>query len=134
MLTLIRCPFHPRVTAVACKRPRSFCEKCRWQVTPKHEYTLDPTKSEWADYAAVQAECGNLSGNKPTRNSSGNTRLQSSHLAEPLWTDSGLKSGIRLRELISTLKKNNTRCRREMTCRTFFPKFSHARKKPAPHH
>ena len=27
----------------------------RWQVTPKHAYTLDPTKSEWADYAAVQA-------------------------------------------------------------------------------
>ena len=26
----------PRVTAVACKRPRSFCQKCRWQVTAKH--------------------------------------------------------------------------------------------------
>ena len=23
----------PRVTAVACKRPLSFCQKCRWQVT-----------------------------------------------------------------------------------------------------
>ena len=45
----------PRVTAVARKRPRSFGEKCRWQFTPKHAYTLDPTKSEWADYAAVQA-------------------------------------------------------------------------------
>ena len=45
----------PRVTAVARKRPRSFCQKCRWQVTPKYVYTLDPTKSEWADYAAVQA-------------------------------------------------------------------------------
>ena len=31
----IRCPFHPRVTAVARKRPRSFCQKWRWQVTPK---------------------------------------------------------------------------------------------------
>ena len=41
VLTLIRCPFHPRVTAVARKRPRSFCKKCRWQVTPKHAYTLD---------------------------------------------------------------------------------------------
>ena len=29
VLTLIRCPFHPRVTAVARKRPRSFCQKCR---------------------------------------------------------------------------------------------------------
>ena len=72
------------------------------QVTPKHAYTLDPSKSEWADYAAVQAECGNLSGNELTRNSSGNTRLQSSQLAEPLWTDPGLEGGISFRELIST--------------------------------
>ena len=63
-----------------------------WQIAPKHTYTLDPTKSEWADYAAVQAECGNLSGNKLTCKSSGNTQLQSSQLAEPLWTDPGLKS------------------------------------------
>ena len=26
---------------------QSFCQKCRWQVTPKHTYTLDPAKSEW---------------------------------------------------------------------------------------
>ena len=31
------------------------CQKCRWQVTPKHAYTFDPTKSAWADYAPVQA-------------------------------------------------------------------------------
>ena len=37
---LYRCLFHPRVTTVACKRPRSFCQKCRWQVTAKHAYTL----------------------------------------------------------------------------------------------
>ena len=76
--------FHPLVTAVALKRPRSFCQKCRWQVTPKHAYILDPSKSEWVDYAAVQAECGTLSGNELTRNSSGNTRSQSSQLAELL--------------------------------------------------
>ena len=35
-----RYPFHPRVTAVARKRPRSFCRKCRWQVTTKHACTL----------------------------------------------------------------------------------------------
>ena len=28
VLTLIRCPFHPCVTAVARKRPQSFCQKC----------------------------------------------------------------------------------------------------------
>ena len=37
---LFRYPFHPRVTAVAHKRSRSFCQKCRWQVTAKHAYTL----------------------------------------------------------------------------------------------
>ena len=37
---LFRYPFHPRVTAVAGKRPRSFCQKRRWQVTAKHAYTL----------------------------------------------------------------------------------------------
>ena len=36
MLTLIS----PRVTAVARKRPRSFCQKCTWQLTAKHAYTL----------------------------------------------------------------------------------------------
>ena len=55
VLTLIRCPFHPRVTTVACKRPWSFCQKCRWQVTPEYAYTFHPVNMEWADYAAVKA-------------------------------------------------------------------------------
>ena len=37
---LFRYPFHPRVTAVARKRPRSFCQKRRWQVRAKHTYIL----------------------------------------------------------------------------------------------
>ena len=32
--------YHHRVTAVARKRSWSFCQKCRWQVTAKHAYTL----------------------------------------------------------------------------------------------
>ena len=32
------CLFHSCVTAVARKRPRSFCQKCRWRVTPKQAY------------------------------------------------------------------------------------------------
>ena len=48
-------PLHQRVTAVARKRPRPFCQICRWLATLKHAYTFDPTKSEWAVYAAVQA-------------------------------------------------------------------------------
>ena len=61
-----------------------------WQVTPKHAYTLDPMKSEWADYAAVQAECGNQSGNELTCNLLWNIWPQSSQLAEPLSTDPGI--------------------------------------------
>ena len=37
---LVRYLFHPCVTAVAHKRSWSFCQKCRWQVTAKHTYTL----------------------------------------------------------------------------------------------
>ena len=115
VLTLIRWPFHPRVTAVARKRPRSFCQKCRSQVTHQHEYILDPSKPGWA----IQTECGNLSANELTRNSSGNTRSQSSQLAEPLWTDPGLKSGSSLRKLISTFKKKKKSAGGGMNCRTF---------------
>ena len=48
--------------------------------------------------------------NELTRNSSGNTRPQSSQLAEPLWTDPGPKSGIGVREL-SPLKKQTKKRR-----------------------
>ena len=79
------------------------------QVAPKHAYIHDPLKSEWADYAAVQAEYGNLSGNELTHNLSGNTQPQSSQLAEPLCTDPGLNCGFSVRELIYTLKKRKKR-------------------------
>ena len=37
------------------KRPRSLYSKMsRWQVTPKHAYTRDSTKSERADFAVIQ--------------------------------------------------------------------------------
>ena len=77
-------------------------------------------KLEWADYPTAQAQCGNLSGNKLTRNLSGNTRPQSSQLTEPLWTDPGLKSGIFVRELIFTKKKKKKRWR-GMNSQTFSP-------------
>ena len=45
---------------------------------------------------------GTYQENELTRNLSGNTRPQSSQLAEPLWTDPGVKSGISMHEIIST--------------------------------
>ena len=75
---------------------------------------------------------GTLSGNKLTRNSSGNTKPQSSQLAEPLWTDPGLKSGISVCELISTLKKKiKMQVGNEWSY--ILPKFSYARIKPPPY-
>ena len=49
---------------------------------------------------------------------SGNIWPQLSQLTEPLWTDPGIKSGIRVHELISTLKKKK-KCRQGMNCEAF---------------
>ena len=54
---------------------------------------------------------------KFTRISSRNIRSQSSQLAEPLWTDPGLKSENSVRELILHYKKKKRRW--GMKCRTF---------------
>ena len=57
---LFRYPFHLRVTAVACKRSRSFCQKCRWQVTAKHAFTLRMwlcMKWQWAWLYGVHRTC-----------------------------------------------------------------------------
>ena len=89
------------------KDPGHSVKSAGGRFTHKHAYILDPTKSEWADYAAVQAYCGNLSGNELTHNSSGNIRPQSSQLAETLWTNPGLRSEISVHDIISTLKKKS---------------------------
>ena len=65
---------------------------------------------------------------KRSSHSSGNTQWQSSQVAEPLWTDPGLKSGISVRELISTLKKNMQAGNK---LSNILQKSSHMRKKPA---
>ena len=101
VLTLIRCPFLPRVTAVARKRPQSFCPKCRWQVTTEHGQTLSAQRSRSGLTMLSGHSVGTYQRNELTRKSSGNTRPQSSQLAEPLWTDPGVKSGISVHELIS---------------------------------
>ena len=107
------------------KSPGSFCLKCRWQITFKHTYTLDPSKLEWADYAAVLAECGNLSHNPP-----GNTSPQWSQLAELPWTELGVKSGTGLHKPISTLK--TAQMGNEWL--NIFPRTSQMRKKPLYYH
>ena len=55
--------------------------------------------------------------------------VQSSQLAEQLWTDTGIQSTIRVRQLISTSKKK--KCRRGMNGRTVSP---NPRKRGKSHH
>ena len=88
--------------------------------------------SVWADYAAVQAQCGYLSRNELTCDLSGNTQSQSSQLNKPLWTDPGLKSGINVCKLISTSKKKKKKERVGNEWLNILPKSSQARKKPPP--
>ena len=56
---LFRYPFHPRVTGVALKRSRSFRQKCRWQVTAKHAYTL----RMWTCAETAAVSCGTSHAN-----------------------------------------------------------------------
>ena len=107
VLTLIRCSFHPRVTAVARKELQSFCQKCRWQVIYLNTHT-PLTQRSWSGLSMPL--CRYSVGTYPetsshVRNLLGNIRPQSCQLAEPLWTDPGIKRGISVRELISTSKK-----------------------------
>ena len=91
-----------------------------------HLNTHTPLTQRSQSWLTVQAWCGNLSGNELTRNSSGNTRSQSSQLAKPLRTDPGLKSGISVRELISTKKKKKkSQAGNELS--NSLPKSSHAK-------
>ena len=66
VLTLIRCPFHPCVTVVACKRPRSFCRECRWQVTCLNTHTPVTQLSRSGLTMRLSRHNGNLSGNELT--------------------------------------------------------------------
>ena len=50
-----------------------------------------------------------------TRNLSGNTRRQSPQLAEPLWTDPGIKNGISVCDLISTSTNNKKQKQNKQT-------------------
>ena len=47
-----------RVTAVARKRSRSFCQKCGWQVTAKHACTQTPSTGLEEGAGQRCSECG----------------------------------------------------------------------------
>ena len=89
---LIRCPFHPVLPQWHLKDPGHSAKKCSCQVTPKHTYINDQTKSKWGRLRCPGVVWEPIGENELTHSSSGNTQPQSLQLAEPLWTDSGLRS------------------------------------------
>ena len=121
MLTLIQCPFHSLVTAVARKRHRSFCQKCKFQVTPKCTHTPLTLRRKSELTVPFRHGVGTLQGNELIRNLSGKPRPQSSQLAEPLCTDLGLESGTGARELLH-LRTGAGDCRQRVIRRKFSAK------------
>ena len=89
------------VTAVTHERSRSFYKSAGGVL---HLKTLTPlTKRSWSGLTMLSIHSvGTYQGNEVTRNSLGYRCPQSSQLAEPLWTDPGVKCGISMLELIST--------------------------------
>ena len=85
--------FHPRVIAVERKRPRSFCQRCRWRL---HLNTHTPLIQQSRSGLTMPLFKHSV-GTYPETNSCAThhgTLGQSSKLAEPLWTAPGLRSGI----------------------------------------
>ena len=99
VLTLIRCPFHPVLPQLHIKGPGHSAKSAGGRLHLNSHTPLTQRSRSGLTMPLSRHGVG------LTRNSSGNTRLQSSQLAKPLWTDPGVNSGISLRELISTLKK-----------------------------
>ena len=61
---------------------------------------------------------------------SGNIQPQSPQLAEPLWTDPFIDSGISMCKLVSTSKKKKKKVQAGNEWSNILPKFSLARKHP----
>ena len=104
MLTLIRCPFQARVTAVAREDPAHSAKSAGGKLELNTHTPLIPRKSYSGLNMMSRHSEGTCQGNELTLHS-GNTRSQSSQLAGPLWTEPGLKNGTGLHELISTIKE-----------------------------
>ena len=126
MLTLIWCPFHPVLLQWHVKDSSLSAKNAGGRL---HLNTHTPLTQRSRSGLTILSmhSVGTLSGNKLTHNSSGNTRSQSSQLAEPLWTNPGIKSGISVHKLISTLKKKAQMGNEVLN---ILPNSSQVRKKP----
>ena len=105
VLTLTRCLFQPHVTRVARKRPKSFCQNCKWQVTPLTQHsqnglTMPLSRHRMGTYLETcsHATCQGTF----------------SHGQLSLLSHCGIKSGISVCKLIFTLKKKKSASREWM--------------------
>ena len=108
MLTLIRCLFHAVLAQWHVKDP---CHSAKSAGGRLHLNAHTPlTRRSLSGLTMLSRHSvGTYQGNELTRNSLGKTRPQSSQLAESLWTDPDLKSGIGVRQLVSTCKRERER-------------------------
>ena len=74
-------------------------------MTSKHAHTLTQRSRSGQTILLSRHNVGTYQENSSHATRQGNTQPRSSQLAEPLWTDPGLESGISVRKLISTSKK-----------------------------
>ena len=90
VLTLIRCPFHPVLPQRFVNDPGHSTKSAggRLQLNT-HSPLTQRSRSGLTMLSRLVRE--SIRENELTRNSSGNTRPQSSQLAEPPWTDPGEK-------------------------------------------
>ena len=105
MLTLIRFPFHPRVTAVARKRPRHSAKSAGGRLQLNTHTPLTQPSRSWLTMPLSRHSVGTYQETSSYATRQENTRPKSFQLVSSLWTDPDVKSGISVRELISTLKK-----------------------------
>ena len=100
--------FHVRFTPVLPQRhvkdPGYFAESAGGKLHLNMHTPLTQRSRSGLTMPLSRHSIGTLSGIELTRNSSGYTRSQSSQLAEPLWTNPGVKSEISVCMLISTKK------------------------------
>ena len=121
MLTLIRCPFHPRVTAVAYERPRSFCQKCGCRSHLNAHIPFIQRSRSGLTMLLSRYSVGTY------QEMSSNATHQGT-LSHSCFSS---LSGISVHELISTRNKNKNH-RRGMNCQTFLQKSLHAGRKSPP--
>ena len=98
---LIQCPFHPVLLQWHIKDLDHSAKSAGGRL---HLNVYTPlTQRSWNGLTVLSRHSlGTYQRNELKCNSSGNTQPQLSQLAEPLWTDSGLKCCIGVHKLIST--------------------------------